>query len=237
MEFAIIAAGEGSRLREEGFKFSKPMVVLQGLTLVERLIQIFANNNATKIHVIINEFSPELEVHLSSITTDVPLNIVRKTTTSSLHSFYELLPYITSDKVCVTTVDTVFNEKEFNAYIKAFSNDSLIDGSMAATSFVDDESPLYIAANIELKITGFYDSKQADTLLVSGGIYCLSKNVYPVVQKAVTSGASRMRNFQRMIISEGLNIKAYPFSKIIDIDHLSDITKAEIFLNESTLAD
>ena len=213
------------------------MVVLQGLTLIERLIQIFTNNNATTIHIIINEFSPELEVHLASIITAVPLNIVRKTTTSSLHSFYELLPFISSDKVCVTTVDTVFNEPEFEAYIKAFNSNNATDGLMAATSFIDDESPLYIAANIELKITGFYDSKQADTLLVSGGIYCLSKKVYPVVEKAVTNGTNRMRNLQRMLISEGLNIKAYPFSKIIDIDHLTDISKAENFLNETTLAD
>ena len=40
-----------------------------------------------------------------------------------------------------------------------------------------------------------------------------------------------MRNFQRQLIVDGLRLKAYPFSKILDVDHASDIIKAEAFLN------
>ena len=39
-----------------------------------------------------------------------------------------------------------------------------------------------------------------------------------------------MRNYQRHLITEGLTIKAYPFSKIIDVDHADDIRKAEQFI-------
>ena len=42
---------------------------------------------------------------------------------------------------------------------------------------------------------------------------------------------SRMRNYQRQLIAEGLKLKAYPFSKIVDVDHAEDIKKAEDFLN------
>lgn len=233
MEFAIIAAGEGSRLKEEGFKFAKPMVTLQDITLISRLVQIFLRNNASKIHIVINHSSPELSEHLRTINCPVPLNVIVKSTPSSLHSFSEILPYITEDKICLTTVDTVFKEPEFESFIERFRNSDDIDGLMAATAFVDDEKPLYIATNNELHITGFYDDKQDNFLLVSGGIYCLTKKVYPVVKKAIDSGSSRMRNFQRLMIAEGLNLKAYPFSKIIDIDHVSDIAKAETFLGET----
>ena len=41
---------------------------------------------------------------------------------------------------------------------------------------------------------------------------------------------SRMRNFQRALLADGLRLEAYPFSKVFDIDHASDITKAEQFL-------
>ena len=41
---------------------------------------------------------------------------------------------------------------------------------------------------------------------------------------------SRMRNYQRQLIAEGLHLKAYPFSKIIDVDHAEDIVKAEAFV-------
>jgi len=213
------------------------MVVLHQLTLIERLIQIFANNNASKIHVIINESSPELQAHLASIELVVPINVIIKTTKSSLHSFNEILPFVTSSKICLATVDTVFKESEFETFIRTFRNDESSDGLMAATSFIDDESPLYIATNDQHDIIGFYDDHQPGTQLISGGIYCLTSKAYPVIKKAVANGTSRMRNFQRMLITEGMLIKAYPFSKIIDIDHLTDIDKAEDFLNEASLAD
>ena len=66
--------------------------------------------------------------------------------------------------------------------------------------------------------------------LVSGGIYCLKQTAIKVLENAVSEGISRMRNYQQWLVDEGLNLKAYPFSKIIDVDHVGDIKKAEEFL-------
>jgi hypothetical protein len=41
-----------------------------------------------------------------------------------------------------------------------------------------------------------------------------------------------MRNFQRALVAFGLQLKAYPFSKVLDIDHASDVQKAEEFLGK-----
>ena len=54
----------------------------------------------------------------------------------------------------------------------------------------------------------------------------------PSIDKCIEEGQSRMRNFQRQLVKDGLHLKAYPFSKILDVDHASDIEKAEDFLNE-----
>ena len=40
-----------------------------------------------------------------------------------------------------------------------------------------------------------------------------------------------MRNFQRALVADGLRLQAWPFSKVLDIDHVSDIRKAEQFLS------
>jgi hypothetical protein len=40
-----------------------------------------------------------------------------------------------------------------------------------------------------------------------------------------------MRNFQRSLVNEGFRLKAWPFSKVLDIDHVSDVQKAEKFLS------
>lgn len=233
MEYAIIAAGEGSRLKKEGFQYAKPLVKLRQNTLIERLIEIFARNNATSVHIIINEFSPELSRLLEDIETEVPLNVITKSTLSSLHSFSEILPLVKGNKVCLTTVDTVFEEREFEAYIKKFEQAKHIDALMAVTDYVDDESPLYVATDNSMHILNFYDQRPEGVKYISGGIYCFNARVFPMVAKAMAGNISRMRNFQRMLVSEGLYLQAYPFTKIIDIDHVTDIEKARKFLQET----
>ena len=54
MKFAIIAAGEGSRLKEEGVAAPKPLVEVGGEKLIDRLIRIFRDNGAEEIDIIIN---------------------------------------------------------------------------------------------------------------------------------------------------------------------------------------
>jgi NDP-sugar pyrophosphorylase family protein len=231
MNYAIIAAGEGSRLAKEGFELPKPMVSLHGEMMIDRLIGIFARNNAEKILIIINEESASLEQHLSVLARTYPIVMVRKSTPSSLHSVYELLkadPEL--DSVCLTTTDTVFKEKEFSAYISEFANNVHIEGLMAVTSFIDDESPLFVTLDEEKTITAFTDSNSTNTAFVSGGIYCFRKKAIENVNRAVESGLSRMRNFQRQLLENDVKLKAYPFSKIVDVDHVSDIRTAEMFL-------
>ena len=58
----------------------------------------------------------------------------------------------------------------------------------------------------------------------------MRKPAIGVLKKAIDEGMSRMRNYQRQLIAEGLRLKAYPFSKIIDVDHAEDIVKAEAFV-------
>ena len=52
MKFAIISAGEGSRLSQEGVALPKPLVQLNGVAMIDRLIQIFVRNGADKVVVI-----------------------------------------------------------------------------------------------------------------------------------------------------------------------------------------
>lgn len=41
-----------------------------------------------------------------------------------------------------------------------------------------------------------------------------------------------MRNFQRALIRDGRKLRAFTFSKVMDIDHATDIVKAERFLKQ-----
>ena len=78
MKFAIISAGEGSRLSQEGVALPKPLVQLNGVAMIDRLIRIFMENGADEIVIIVNELNPMTKEHLLALKaqTNLPLQIV-----------------------------------------------------------------------------------------------------------------------------------------------------------------
>lgn len=232
MIYAILAAGEGSRLVQEGCGVPKPLVHILDETLIGRLIRIFVANDATRIVVITNAQHTATQEYLKQLSLPIPIDIVVQSTPSSMHSLYAIREYLnTEEQFCITTVDTIFSEEEFKCYIRTFI-ESAADGLMAVTTYVDDEKPLYVQTTDELTITNFCDTKEERCVHVSGGIYCLTRQSLLTLERCIAEGKARMRNFQRQLVADGLRLKAYPFSKIIDVDHCSDIPKAEKLLNE-----
>lgn len=231
MNYAIIAAGEGSRLAQEGVAKPKPLVDICGEPMIGRLINLFCRCNAESISIIVNEQMTEVREYIESLSLDIPLNLVVKTTPSSMHSFFELSRVIPKGRFCLTTVDTIFREQDFRPYIEAMEADERYDGMMAVTDYIDDEKPLYVQTDDDLNITAFRDERYDGAKYISGGIYALNKKAIDVLADCMERGVARMRNFQRALVDAGLRLKAYPMGKILDVDHAGDIEKAENFIN------
>ena len=225
MKYAVIAAGEGSRLAQEGIKSPKPLVEVAGERLIDRLLRVFMANGASEVVAICNEQMIDVQARLQEIQNggQVPLKFIVKSTPSSMHSMWELSRWLGDER-----------ESEFETYIKTFH--SLIargeaDGLMGVTDYIDDEKPLYVSTDESLRITGFLDSCDAPKY-ISGGIYGLTPASIDTLRRCIERGESRMRNFQRALVRDGLRLQAFPFSKVLDIDHASDIAKAERFLKD-----
>lgn len=235
MNFGIIAAGEGSRLVQEGVLTPKPLLRLGGKPMIQRLIEIFERCGAESVCVVINEEMTEVRQFLETlpIPEKVEFDIMVKSTPSSMHSFKELSRFLRKrDKFVVTTVDTVFREDDFRSYVEAFEElDTDCDGLMAVTDFIDDEKPLYVDVDADWKILAFNDSPSEGCRFVSGGIYGLGKRALEVLDLCMSEGTERMRNFQRRMLAEDMILKAWPMGRIVDVDHVSDIAKAEEILN------
>ena len=237
MKYAIIAAGEGSRLQQEGVSSPKPLVKIGGEMLIDRLFRVFQQQDATEIVVICNEQMTEVRHHLQQIQQagSLPLKFIVKSTPSSMHSLWELSSWLADEPFVLTTVDTIFREREFTDYVQTFQTlvgQQQADGLMGVTDYIDDEKPLYVATDDDLRITGFLDACETPRY-ISGGIYGLTPRSLTTLQRCIERGESRMRNFQRALVHDGLLLKAFPFSKVLDIDHASDIQKAEEFIVHS----
>ncbi len=248
MHYAIIAAGEGSRLRDEGILQPKPLVPIGGTAMVDRLMDIMRRCGAESISVICNAGMDDVRRHLelyAAAHRDVAFHLLCESTPSSMHSLGRLAEVIPPGKVCVTTVDTIFRESEFAAFVRAF--EQVEGGLFAVTPYVDDERPLWVACAKEAEvriggrvcpaIRGFYDdeaSMPADEWhFVSGGIYGLpTRSAWPVLRQCLAEGQMRMRNYQRALVRAGVPLAAYVFGKVIDIDHPSDLRKAETWLQQ-----
>ena len=235
MKYAIIAAGHGSRLAEEGISTPKPLVNVGGEYLIDRLIRIYKAQGATEVCVICNEQMPLVGEHLRQMQLSMnncQLSVLQKSTPSSMHSLYELSPLLGCEPFVLSTVDTIFREDEFAAYVATFRqilDSGEADALMAVTDYIDDERPLFVKTDERLRITAFPDS-DPQPCYISGGIYALTARSIETLRQCVARGDSRMRNFQRALVADGLRLMAYPFTKILDIDHAADIDKANRFL-------
>lgn len=235
MHYAIIAAGEGSRLVQEGISHPKPLVDLDGRPMIRRLIDIFASYRPESLSIIVNEQMTAVQDYLRGIAAELPmpLRLTVKSTPSSMHSFYEVAKTFDSGKFILTTVDTIFRQDDFLRYAEAFDNADEADGYFGVTDFIDDEKPLYVDVDpATMAITAFRDSASGTDRYISGGIYGLTPPALDVLQECIDSGMSRMRNYQRALIAAGMDIVAFPFPKIVDVDHAGDIDTARAFINQ-----
>jgi dTDP-glucose pyrophosphorylase len=197
-------------------------------------MRVFMQNGATEIVAICNEQMTAVQQHLEDIQREgrLPLKFIVKSTPSSMHSMGELSRWLDDEPFVLTTVDTIFQETEFAQYVADFQQlveSGKGDGLMGVTDYIDDEKPLYVETDSRQRITAFLDHCEHPKY-ISGGIYGLTPASLSTLRHCIARGESRMRNFQRALVGDGLRLEAWPFSKVLDIDHASDIEKAENFL-------
>lgn len=235
MHYGIIAAGEGSRLASEGARKCKPLIELQGQPMIGRLLDIMVSAGAESIAIILNPSMPEALEYVRSLESGigVPLDVAVKSTPSSMHSFYEISRMLRDKgRFITTTVDTVFHPGAFRGYARAWEEaPAATDGMMAMTGYIDDEKPLYIDTAADgSTITAFRDRPWPGVRYISGGIYGLDGKAIDVLGRCMAAGVSRMRNYQRALLDAGICLHGYDMGKILDVDHVGDIAKAEAFL-------
>lgn len=235
MNYAVIAAGSGSRLAN-GTGVSKPLVELDGRPMLRRLIDIFTRCGAESLAVIITPSMTEVRRYLEELAPSLPyrLDIVSKLTAGPVFSLCGLLPLIPPGKFVLTTVDTIFDEDEFREYVGAFTDTP--DILMGVTGYVDDEKPLYVDVDGNTdRITSFSDTPAGGPAYVSGGIYGLdTQSARLALDRCLDHGQTRMRDFQRMLLADGCIVRAWKFGTIIDVDRPSDIVAARRFIADSS---
>ncbi len=230
MKAGIIAAGQGDRLRQGGILVPKPLVRIGREPLISRAIRAASHVGVTSIACIVNDLNPAVADYLRSRFWPIPLELVVKTTASSMESLFSLAPLLSGEPFLLFTVDAVFEFGVLRRFVtKACKRGG--DGVLAVTRFVDDEKPLWAELDKGQRIVALGDGAQPGRY-VTAGFYYFMPEIFSLIDTARTRRLSALRQFLGLLLENDFSLYGIPVSKTVDVDTPEDIEKARQYLVE-----
>ncbi len=229
MKAGIIAAGRGERLKKEGVLIPKPLISVCGQTLIERAIRISEKVGVSSVACIVNDVEKEVERYIRSKKWKIPLNLIVKTTRNSMESFLCLKRYL-DEPFLLFMVDSVFRFESMKRFLNKIREFRSADGVLALTRYVDDERPLWVKLDKGWKVTHIGVPFSG---YVTAGFYYFKPSVFDFADE-VKERMSALREYFAFLIKKGYNIYGVDVGKVVDVDHVEDIKKAEELIGEDT---
>jgi len=217
----IIAAGEGSRLREAGFPVPKPMVRVAGVPLLESVIRNFAAAGIARISIIVNERERDCVEWASGRFPDITLDWTVKTTASSLESFAIVAGGPAPGRMLISTVDAWCRPADFAGFVEAARRRPEETTVLGLTPLVADEKPLGARIDGRGRITALGIPEPA---LVTAGMYLVSARA-----RRLAPGApcARLRDYLGWLLKEGEPMYGETIETVVDVDRAEDVALAE----------
>jgi choline kinase len=227
-EGAIIAAGHGNRLRSEHQPLPKPLVELEGRSLLERQVESLLEVGAAGVHVVVNsETASLLEKRSARLPADVALRI--RDTPNSMESLFTLGETLSAGWFLMVTVDALFAEGHLLSLVEATEKMAeTCDGLLGITSWRGDPSALFVHLDPDNLITRLGANRSER---VTAGAYFLNTRIFDFVEQARAMRLDALREFLGFLIAQGVRLKAFDMGAAIDIDEQADLAAARAMLS------
>ena len=217
----IIAAGEGRRLRQAGWAMPKPLVPVAGTPLIEHVIGNFVAAGISSLVIIVNEQAGECEGWLRARFPQLPLQILVKTTGSSLESFQEVGARLGPGPALISTVDAWCPPEGFQTFLEAARRMPPDATVLATTLLVDDEQPLWVTLDGGGRVTSL-GGDAGD--VVTAGMYLVSERVR---RMCPPPAVRRLRDFLAWLVERGEPVYGVTLPAVVDVDRAEDVAFAE----------
>jgi NDP-sugar pyrophosphorylase family protein len=226
----IIAAGQGSRLKRDGFPMPKPIVSVAGVPLIERVVRSFASVGIRRLQVIFNEEDRECVTFMQEHFPNLDIHCLVKTTRSSYESFWEVGQRLGPARTLISTVDWICSWSDFRRFVRQAWGYSEASVVLAVTPFVADENPLWVTLDPSGRVTSIGgDSGDA----VTAGLYLVSGTIFGRAPHPSTLG--RLRDYFVWMVARGEPIYGVVIDQVIDVDRAEDLHLAERLTHPSPL--
>jgi NDP-sugar pyrophosphorylase family protein len=217
----IIAAGEGSRLRQAGWIVPKPMVPVAGVPLIESTIRNFIAAGITRLSIIVNEQDRDCAAWVRMRFPELDLHLIVKTTTSSLESFRQVVGGAGAGRMLVSTVDAWCRAADFALFVESALRRPREATVLAVTPLVDDEKPLGAALDAEGRVTALGVESPA---LVTAGVYLVSERARRLDPPP---RLGRLREHLAWLLDSGEPMYGDVIEAVVDVDRAEDVALAE----------
>jgi 1L-myo-inositol 1-phosphate cytidylyltransferase len=214
----IIAAGEGSRLREAGI--AKPLVPVAGEPLIAHVLENFAAAGVRSVSVIFNGEEEDCAAFVRERYRNLAPKILVQTTASSLESFHRILAISPEGPLLVSTVDAFCPREDFVAFVRA-AEETPETTVLAVTPFVADEKPLWVRWDSSGRVSHI-GGTSGDA--VTAGIYVVAPNVRNLHPP---SELVRLREFLSWLCAGCHPLRALSIPRVVDVDRPEDVRLAE----------
>lgn len=217
----IIAAGEGSRLRRDGFTAPKPLVEVAGVPLLGAVLRNFVAAGITSVTIIVNEQERECVDWARGRFPALDAEFIVKTTASSLESFREVAGRGPVGPMLVSTVDAWCAPEDFARFAGQAAARGEDASVLAVTPLVADEKPLWVTLGAGGRVEAL---GEAGTGLVTAGVYRVSDRARRV---EAPFALGRLREYLGWLLRSGEPLYGEIIETVVDVDRGEDVVSAE----------
>jgi NDP-sugar pyrophosphorylase family protein len=221
MRGGIIAAGEGSRLRRDGWAIPKALVPVAGVPLIESVIRNFERADIRTLTIIVNDRDARAVTHVRDRFPHLSLEFIVKTTASSFESFAEVAAAGGSGRMLVSTVDAWCGPAEFAGFAERASRRPDRSMVLGITALVADERPLWVDVDRDGRVT---DIGGAPGAFVTAGLYMVPEHLR---RMAPPHRVGRLREFLAWVHRAGHPMYGEAMTTVVDVDRAEDVALAE----------
>ena len=217
----ILAAGEGSRLRGDGWSMAKPLVPVEGVPLIERVLSNFLAAGIETVAVIFNETETDCAAFVRSKFREADIRVLVKTTASSYESFREIAAMLPPGRALVSTVDAFCRRADFLDFVRRAEAAPADQTVLAVTPFVADEKPLWARVEASGRVSALGG---VSGNAVTAGLYVFPERVRALAPPA---GIGRLREFLSWLVDREEPVAGISMEKVVDVDRGEDVALAE----------
>lgn len=217
----IIAAGEGRRLRRDGFTAPKPLVEVAGVPLIGAVLRNFEAAGVTSITIIVNEDERACVEWVRAHRASLDVEFIVKTTASSLESFREVTGRGPAGPMLVSTVDAWCAPEDFARFAAAAARRPDAATVLAVTPLVADEKPLWVTLGPAGRVQAIGDPRGG---LVTAGVYRVSERARRIES---VPALGRLREYLGWLRASGEPMFGEIIETVVDVDRREDVASAE----------